>query len=250
MTLFTGRKVAIAVATSLISLAALLLLAGPDPAAAKPKDTADFIYKVIKVDYTLRATTSASRESNVCVAGVTQDIGGNVTTTPADLGGLNLGAGELHVENNGTRGFFNATESFDFNFTGSQLLTTLCEGGTTAASFLKQCNETKTSDVSLTGLIRGPVGDAVRVGFEFQAGPQIGGWSPNLICNEAVEFVFKRKCKSASIELKKMTRRRVKVPFVCAVPLRTDPPAGKGYDRYEALANLTGYVILKAKPED
>ncbi len=47
-----------------------------------------------------------------------------------------------------------------------------------------------------------------------------------------------------------MTRRRVKVPFVCAVPLQTEPPAGKGYDRYEAFANLSGYVKLKTKPQD
>lgn len=244
------RKVAISVAVCLVSVAALVLLVGPGPAKARPKDTADFTYKVTKVDYALRATTSASRESSVCVAGVTQDIGGTVTTSPAELGNLNLGEGELHIERDGTRGVFDATESFDFNFTGSQLLTTLCEDGTTAASSFKQCNETRTSDVALTGFIRGPVGDAVRVTFEFQAGPQRGGWSPNLICNETVEFVFKPKCKSASIALEKMTRRRVKVPFLCAVPLRTDPPAGKGYDRYEALANLSGYVKLKAKPED
>lgn len=250
MTLLTVRRVAITIATALILLAALVLLAGPGPAAAKPKDTADFTYKVTKVDYALRATTSASRESSVCVAGVTQDIGGSVTTSPAEVGSLDLGTGSLQIGNNGTRGVFGATESFDFNFTGSQRLSTLCEDGTTAASSLKQCNETKTSEVALSGLIRGPVGDAVRVTFEFAAGPQRFGWSPSLICNEAVEFVFKPKCKSASIELKKMTRRRVKVPFVCAVPLRTDPPAGKGYDRYEAFANLSGYVILKAKPED
>ena len=105
-------------------------------------------------------------------------------------------------------------------------------------------------DVRLEGLIRGRVGDAVRVTFEFQAGPKNGSWSPNLVCNETVEFVFKRKCKSDSIALEKMTRRTVRVPFRCAVPLATTPPAGKGYDRYEAFATLTGSVKLKSKPED
>lgn len=224
---------------------AAVLLAPASPGAAKPKDTADFEYEVIGLDYSLQAATSASRESGVCVAGITQDIGASVTTSPSELTRLKLGKGEMHIGHHGTNGTVLLKDPVDFNLTGNQRLSTLCEGDETAASSDKRCEETKTATVAGAGIIEGPVGDAVRVTWRFTAGPRDGSWSPSLICGETIDFEFVRKCKGDSIQLERLTRRIVRIPFLCAAPITTVPPAGKGYDRYEGYAVLMGSVKLK-----
>ena len=238
---FSPRLIRVAFASILASL----VLAPVAPSAAKPKDTADFEYQVIGLDYSLQAVTSASRESGDCVAGITQDLGAAVTTSPSELSKLRLGKGEMRIGHHGTKGTVLLQDSVDFNLTGNQRLTTLCEGGTTAMSSDKRCVETKTATVAGAGIIEGPVGDAVRVTWRFTAGPRDGSWSPSLICGETIDFQFVRKCQGDSIRLERLTRRIVKIPFLCASPFTTDIPPGKGYDRYEGYAVLMGSVKLK-----
>ncbi len=250
MTMPTAHRAATGV-VAFVALSLAILLAAA-PATARPKDTADFTYKVIGFDYALNAVTAAQRESTVCVAGVTQDIGGNVKSSTAEIAGLGgLGEGEMHVEQNGTRGFIDARDDFTFDYVGSQRLTTVCEGGTTAQSAFQVCNDQITTGVAAIGTIRGRVGDQVRITWEFALTDLAGQWAPNLICGETIGFESKRKCQStSSFRIEKLTRKVVKVPFTCQAGPTTIPPAGKGYDRYEAFASLSGKVKMKTTIDD
>ena len=212
---------------------------------AKAGGGAGFSYKVVKFDYNARGIISAGRESFNCVAGVSEDIGGDGTATTSEVSPLgSLGEAELDIDNHGSHGKIEAENVFDYVYTGIHRETTACSEGTVASSALSNCTETITSTTEVFGLIKGGVGNQTRITWTFSQGELAGAWLPNFTCVKTVNFLSK-KCKSPPIDLERLTRPAVKLRFLCEVPHTTSPPAGTGYDRFEGLAQISGFVKLE-----
>ena len=121
-------------------VAAVAVVVGARSSEARSGGTAGFSYKVVKFDYNARGTVSASRESVNCVAGVSEDIAGNGTASPAELATLgDLGEAELDVESDGSRGQINAENLFDYTYTGSHRETTASPGASARTSPAPGC---------------------------------------------------------------------------------------------------------------
>ena len=206
---------------------------------------AGFTYKVIKFDYNARGTVGASRESVNCVAGVSEDIAGNGTASPSELATLgDLGEAELDIDSDGSRGEVNAETLFDYTYTGSHRETTACEDGQPASSTTSNCSDKITSTTHAYGLIKGGVGNQVRIIWSFSQ-DVAGTWLPNFTCVKTINFLSKEECRTPKMDLELLTRKTTKLRFICEVPLTTSPPAGTGYDNYEGFSQVSGFVKLK-----
>lgn len=177
----------LALATLVVGLAVALVFApAAPPTEATPSGTASFRYKVVKFAYSARGSVSATRESVNCQVGVSDDIGGSATTSPAGVASLNdLGEAELDIEHDGTRGLINAEDYFEYGFNASYRETTSCEGGLVASSAFTTCTSPITSLTHAFGLIKGGVGNQVRITWTFSQ-EVAGAWIPNLICGKAI----------------------------------------------------------------
>lgn len=238
-------RLTIALAVIVTTLVAgVALVVATSSSDAKAGGGAGFSYKVAKFSYNARGTVGASRESVNCVAGVSEDIGGNGTASPAELSTLgSLGDAELEIDNHGSRGEINAENLFDYTYSGTHRETTSCDQGTVASSTHTNCTDKITSTTHAYGLIKGGVGNQVRITWTFSQ-DVAGAWLPNFTCVKTINFLSKEKCKSPPTDLELLTRRTVKLRFVCDIPLTTSPPAGSGYDNYEGFSQVSGFVKL------
>ena len=223
---------------------ALAVLVATSSTDAKAGGGAGFSYNVVTFDYNARGIVGAGRESVNCVAGVSEDIGGNGTSSPAEVTTLgSLGEAELDIDNHGSHGKIEAENGFDYAYTGTHRETTACSEGTVASSALSNCSETINSTTEVFGLIKGGVGNQTRITWTFSQGELAGAWLPNFTCVKTINFLSK-KCKSPPIDLERLTRPAVKLRFLCEVPYTTSPPAGSGYDRFVGLSKISGFVKL------
>lgn len=217
--------------------------AAPDDAARD--GTARFDYEVTAFSFTGRGSVLGGRETQgACVAGVTSTISGSAAVSPADVPAPKLGEGDLTIGRKDTIGIVRAGDFFDFDLKGTYEESTACEDGLTAMSSRTPCNSVVTSKVIADGLIKGGVGDTVRITWTISQDQVAGGWFPNFVCVASASFE-ERECRSPKISLSNLTKRKIKLPFTCEVRLTTAPPAGKGYDRYEAFSQISGFVRLK-----
>lgn len=220
---------------------------GAASAAAAPNGTASFNYQVAKLSYTAEGAVSASRESVTCVAGVSSDFSANAVSAPAEIVPLNgLGEASLDIEESGTRGRIDAEDYFEYVYRGTYRETTACEGGTVASSAFSFCDTSMTALTSVYGLVKGGVGSQVRINWTISQTEVAGAWIPNLICGSTtVNFLSKETCRSPKLDLGLLTRKNVKVAFVCDFPLTTAIPAGTGFDSYEGFSTVSGVIKLK-----
>lgn len=230
--------------TSLL-FAAAIAAAVPASARAGPGGTQRFDYKVVDFNYAAKGYVSASRESTgPCVAGVTSTINGFSDSSVGSLSAApRLGDGDLKIGRRNTRGQVDAVEYVDFRQHGARELSTACEGGQTSMVSNTVCDDTVTSKVEAFGLIKGKVGNVVKIKWILSE-ESAGGWFPNFVCGATAGFEM-TTCRSTVSDLEKLTRRKVRLKFACGTPLITVAPARTGYDRYEALSNVSGVVKLK-----
>lgn len=245
-TIFCRRRRISAVSACFLFMTAILI-AAPASSPAKAKDTQRFNYKVLDFGYTAKGYVSGTRGSTgPCVAGVSSTItgfsdssGGSLTAAPK------LGDGDLTIGNRDTVGVIDAAEFVDFRQHGARELITECEGGAPSMVSTSTCDDTVTSKVEVHGLIKGPVGNLVRITWTISQEAVDGGWFPNFVCGGDTASFEMKKCRSPKTDLERITRPKVKLKFVCGTPFVTSPPAGTGYDRYEALSNVSGVIKLR-----
>jgi len=212
---------------------------------ASSKQDQRFDYKVIDFNYTAKGYVLGGRETTgPCVAGVTSNLTGFSDSSPGSLTAApKLGNGDLTIHKQGTNGVIEAAEFFDFRQHGERELSTACEAGSTSMVSRTSCDDTVTSKVEAYGLIKGGVGNLIRITWTISQ-EDVGGWFPNFVCGDTASFQM-AKCRTIGLDLEQVTRPKVKLKFTCGTPFTTAPPAGTGYDRYEALSNISGVVKLK-----
>jgi hypothetical protein len=224
-----------------------ILIAAPASSPAKANDTQRFNYKVLDFDYTAKGYVSGTRGSTgPCVAGTSSTINGFSDSFPGELTAKpKLGDGDLTIGNRDTVGVIDAAEYVDFRQHGARELITECSEGAPSMVSDTNCDDTMTSKVEVNGLIKGSVGNLVRITWTISQEAVDGGWFPNFVCGGDTASFEMKKCRSPQLDLETITRPKFKLKFICGTPFVTAPPAGTGYDHYEALSNVSGVIKLK-----
>lgn len=247
----TQHGVRLARGMAVAGLLALSLLVLP-AAAEAGKDTAKYDYEVTNFDYEATGDLTASRYAPFgvrCEVGRTAAWTGHVQTGPS-LG--TSGDGSLKVGERGTFGTLLAQTDVQSNFGPAEhtIATQCCPPESLECAFGQTLDSTTTdctdgpvdSKVAGAAIIKGGVGDRVKVKWVFVLRGVDGDWVPDTFtCVEQFTFPFDR-CTSQA-KLSSLTKKKFTLPFRCLAQTFTPPPGD--YDLYSSRSDVSGSFELK-----